>query len=335
MTFRGLPRVALVATGGTIGARGRGPLDHEYSDHTTRVPVSELLTRLPDVATYAEVCAAHDLIAERSTAFGYAEWIALVANVRELHRDHPGLSGVVITHGTGTLEETGYFLGLALDVPVAVVIVGSLRPVDYLSSDADLNVVNAVRVAADPLTVEMGPVVVLNDEIHAARDVTKTSTHRVDAFRSRDSGPLGYVEGDAVTYYRRPTRRHSPDTELSVATDAALPRVDIHYSHAGADGAAIDAFVAHGAGAIVSASMPSGHVTPDEEAALARARDAGVVTVMSSRAGSGRVFQRASLRRHGIVTADNLTPQKARVLTALALTQTTDPAAVQSFFDRY
>lgn len=335
MTSGGLPRVALVATGGTIGARGRGPLDHEYSDHTTRVPVRELLIRLPDVANYADVCAADDLVAERSTEFGYAEWIALLAKVRQLYGDHPRLAGVVITHGTGTLEETAYFLGLALNVPVAVVIVGSLRPVDHVSSDADLNLVNAIRVAADSLTSEMGPVVVLNDEIHAARDVTKTSTHRVDAFRSRDTGPLGYVEGDAVTYYRRPTRRRGPDTEFAVTADTVLPRVDIHYSYAGADGAAIDAFVARGARAIVSASMPSGHVTPDEDAALARARSAGAITVMSSRAGAGRVFNRASLRRQGTVTADNLTPQKARVLTALALTQTNDPAAVQLYFDRY
>jgi L-asparaginase len=299
------------------------------------VPVRDLVARLPNVAAYADVSDADDLIAARSTAFGYAEWLALVAKVRQLHRDDPDLAGVVVTHGTGTLEETAYFLALALDVPVAVVVVGSLRPVNYLSSDADLNLLDAVRVAAYPLTQEMGAVVVMNNEIHTARDVTKTSTHRLDAFRSRDTGPLGYVEGDAVTYYRQPIRRHSPDTELAVAEDTTLPRVDIHYSFGGADGAAIDAFVARGARAIVSASMPSGHVTPDEEAALTRARAAGVLTVMSSRAGSGRVFHRESLRRQGTIAADDLTPQKARVLAALALTQTTSPAAVQSFFDRY
>jgi L-asparaginase len=178
--------------------------------------------------------------------------------------------------------------------------------------------------------------VLLNDEIQSARDATKSSTLRLEAFRSHDLGMLGYADPDGrVAIYRRPARRHAPDTEFDVRGRTELPRVDIAVSYAGADGAAIRAFVAAGARAIVSAALPPGVVTPAETEALLEARRRGVLVVMSSRAGSGRVLPRTSLLGQGLVVADNLTPQKARVLAMLALTRTNDPADVQRMFDEY
>jgi L-asparaginase len=178
--------------------------------------------------------------------------------------------------------------------------------------------------------------VLLNDEIQAAREVTKTSTLRLETFRSPDVGMLGYADPDGrVAIYRRPARRHAPTTEFDVHGRRDLPRVDIAASYAGADGAAIRAFAAAGARAIVSASLAPGVTTPAESEALLEAHRQGILVVVSSRAGSGRVLPRTVLREQGFVVADNLNPQKARVLAMLALTRTDDARGVQRMFDEY
>jgi len=271
-----------------------------------------------------------------SAAIGTADWLALAAAVTDAVAAQAPLDGVVITHGTATLEETAYFLNLVLEVEATVVLVGSQRPATGLSSDAGLNLLNALRVAAAPEARGLGVLVLLNDEIQPARDVTKTSTLRLETFRSPDLGMLGYADPDGrIAIYRRPSRRHAPDTEFDVRGRTELPRVDIAASYAGADGAAIRAFVAAGARAIVSASLPPGVTTPAETEALLEARRQGVLIVVSSRAGSGRVLPRTLLREQGFVVADNLTPQKARVLAMLALTRTGDASEVQRMFDEY
>jgi L-asparaginase len=329
-------RVALIGTGGTISSIGRGSLDlWEYMDTSRKAEPSELLERFPEVAEAGEIVSVR-FRSVGSTAIGPADWLALVAAVHEAVDREAPIDGVVITHGTATLEETAYFLNLALKVDTTVVLVGSQRPATALSSDAGLNLLNAVRVAGSPEARGLGVLVLLNDEIQTARDVTKTSTLRLEAFRSHDLGMLGYADPDGrVAIYRRPSRRHAPDTEFDVAGRAELPRVDIAASYAGADGSAVRAFVAAGARGIVSAALPPGVTTPAETEALLEARRRGVLVVMSSRAGSGRVLPRTVLRQQGLVAADNLTPQKARVLTMLALTRTEDASEVQRMFDEY
>jgi L-asparaginase len=199
-----------------------------------------------------------------------------------------------------------------------------------------MNLVGAVRVAAAAEARGLGVLVVLNDEIQAAREVTKASTLRLETFRSADLGMLGYSDPDGrVAIYRRPARRHAPDTEFYVRGRRDLPRVDIAYSYAGADRTALDAFVSSGARGIVVASMAPGVTTAAETEALAHARGQGVLVVLSSRAGSGRVLPRTALRERGFVVADNLLPQKARILAMLALTRTDDPVEIQAMFDAY
>jgi len=271
-----------------------------------------------------------------SAAITPGDWLALAGTVHEAVAGQTPLDGVVITHGTATLEETAYFLNLTLKTGATVVLVGSQRPATGLSSDAGLNLLNAIRVAGSPEARGLGVLVLLNDEIQTARDVAKTSTLRLETFRSQDLGMLGYADPDGrIAIYRRPSRRHAPDTEFDVRGRSDLPRVDIAASYAGADGAAIRAFVAAGARAIVSASLPPGVTTPAETEALVEARRHKVLVVLSSRAGSGRVLPRTSLLRQGFVVADNLTPQKARVLTMLALTRTEEVSEVQRMFDEY
>jgi L-asparaginase len=198
-----------------------------------------------------------------------------------------------------------------------------------------MNLVNAIRVAASPEARGIGVLVVLNDEIHAAREVTKTSTLRMQTFRTPDFGVLGHADGDAVVFYRRPVRRAAPDTVFDIRGLAALPRVDIAYAYAGGDGTAVRAFVAAGAQGIVSAGFAPGFAPPGDVAALQEAVAAGVVAMQSTRAGSGRTFRGARLREAGILIADNLNPQKARILLALALTVTRDPAAIEHIFRTY
>jgi L-asparaginase len=330
------PRVALIGTGGTISSLGRDSLDvWEYMDAGQKLGPEELVARYPETARVAAIVPV-PFRSVGSTAIGPAEWLLLADLIHDVAARERPLAGVVIAHGTATLEETAYFLNLVLRVDVTVVVVGAQRPASGLSSDAGMNLVGALRVAAAPEARGLGVLVVLNDEIQAAREVTKTSTLRLETFRSADLGMLGYADPDGrVAIYRRPARRHAPDTEFDVRGRPDLPRVDIAYSYAGADRTAIDAFVAAGARGIVAASLAPGVTSAGETDALIEARRRGLLVVMSSRAGSGRVLPRTTLRERGFVAADNLLPQKARILAMLALTRTDDPIEVQRMFDEY
>ena len=329
-------RVALIGMGGTISSIGRDSLDlWEYMDASRKAEPDELLERFPEAAVPAEIVPVR-FRAVSSSAVTPDDWLALDEAVHATVTREAPLDGVVITHGTATLEETAYFLNLTLKVEATVVLVGAQRPATGLSSDAGLNLLGAVRVAAAAEARGLGVLALLNDEIQAAREVTKASTLRLETFRSPDVGMLGYADPDGrVAVYRRPLRHHAPNTEFDVRGRRDLPRVDIAYSYAGADGAAIQAFVAAGARAIVSASLAPGMTTPAETDVLLEARRRGVLVVISSRAGSGRVLPRALLRERGFVVADNLNPQKARVLAMLALTRTGDVDDVQRIFEKY
>jgi L-asparaginase len=333
-----LPRVALIVTGGTIDSVGVDRLDLAwYIEAGKRLQEGELLERLPELS---QVAAVEEVPFRRipSQAITFGDWIDLVRVIHDTFQNDRA-DGVVITHGTNTLEETAYFLHLTLKTDRPVVVVGSMRPSSGLSADGYLNVLNAVRVAGDAGSRGMGVLVVLNDTIHSARDVTKTATYRVETFQGRDLGPLGYSDADGrVLYYHRPVRPHTTETVFDVEELAAfgeLPRVDIVVSYVGADGSAIDAAVAAGARAIISAGTGAGRPTPGEDEALQRARDKGVLICQSTRVGSGRTVQSPKARERGDIGADNLVPWKARVLLTLGLTNTSDAQDLQRLFDTY
>ena len=329
------PRVAVVGTGGTISSVGRHSLDLvRYVENNQVYEVDELLDVFPETSEQADLVPVR-LKAIPSTAIGPADWLATNAKVNEVINDDPSIDGIVITHGTATLEETAYFLNLVAQVDVPIVLVGAQRPASGMGTDAGINLVNAIRTAGHPESRGRGVLGVLNDEIHFSRDMTKTSTLRQQTFRSADFGLLGHVDWDKVAYYRMPERRRAPDTEFDVRGLDDLPRVDISMSYAGSDGAAIEAFQAAGAKGIVVGAMAPGYVTPKELEKLHAAREAGVAIVHSTRAGSGRVGDVPSRRAVGTVLADNLTPQKARVLLSVALTKTENPVELQRIFDEY
>ena len=329
------PKVAFIGTGGTISSLGIHPLElQDYVVHNNRMQASEIVARFPTVNEVAEVIPV-DFRNVPSTEIYFAEWQELAGICAQLAAGHPDLTGIVIGHGTASLEETAYFLNLVLKVPFPVVLIGSQRPSSGLSTDAAINLVNGVRVAADPASRGRGVLVMLNDEIQAAREVTKTSNWRMQTFRTPDFGVLGHADADRIAYYRRPERRHMPDTEFDVAGLAVLPRVDIIYAYAGSDGTAVRAFLAAGAKGIVSAGFAPGMPPPADLAALAEAVKQGVTVVQSSRAGSGRIHRSKRMADVGILAGDNLNPQKARILLALALTKTSDPTEIARIFATY
>ena len=330
------PKVAVIGTGGTITSiSGIGPLDlYEYTATGRMLEADQLVDKFPEVREVADIIAVR-FKAVPSTAVAFPEWKQVVIEADKAVAAHPDLAGIVVLHGTATLEETAYALHLTAKVKIPIVVVGAQRPASALSTDAGLNLVNAVRTAATPEARGLGVLVCLNDEIQAAREVTKTSTARLQTFRSPDFGALGHADGDAINFYRKPVRRGAPDTEFDIRKLDALPRVDIAYSYAGNDGAATKAFVAAGAKGIVAAGFAPGMLAPAEMEAMKAAVAAGVVVVISSRAGSGRTFPSSKIVSAGFLNADNLTPQKARILLALALTKTSDPAAIRKIFATY
>lgn len=331
-----LPRVGLILTGGTINSVGADRLDLAwYIEEGKRLGNGELLAQIPELSNIAAV---QEIPFRRlpSQALVDTDWLDLVRKIHEIF-DQDEADGIVITHGTNTLEETAYFLNLTLKTDKPVVIVGSMRPSSAISADGYLNVLNAVRVAADRASRGLGCLVVLNDTIFNGRDVTKNSTYRVQAFQSRDLGPLGFADADGkVVYYHRPIRKHTVETEFDVRSMQSLPRVDVVLSYVGADGVMIEAAVNAGAKGIVSAATGAGRPTPLEDEAFDRAyAEKRVLMCLSSRVASGRVVRSPGLAKRGFVAADNLQPWKARILLSLALAKTDDAADIQRMFDTY
>src|SRR5690242_9459660 len=229
-----LPRIAVIGTGGTISSLGASSLDVlDYPDFGQKLTCEALLERFPETRLVADAVPV-TFRQVGSTDIGPADWIEIRALIQRIARQQPPVAGFVIPHGTATLEETAFFLNLTLACEQPVVLVGAQRPASALGTDAGMNLVNALRVAGSPAARGKGVLVLLNDEIHAARDVVKTSTYRLQTFRSIDFGALGHVDGDGVHFYRSPSRKHMPETPFAGSELRDLPRVDIIYSYAGA-----------------------------------------------------------------------------------------------------
>lgn len=314
------PTVRVIGTGGTIGSAGE-----YWTGRPTRVPIAQLVA-VPGLDSIATV-SSEQLWNVASGSIGPTRWLELRQHVSDLLSAQPDLAGVVITHGTDTMEETAFFLDLTLGGDRPVIVTGSMRPSDMAGADGPANITNAVRVAADRGARGRGTMVLMNDRLFAARDVTKTNSTRVETFQAPERGPLALVDPEGIFYRQASPNRTTP--RFDVANRTELPRVDIVYSYAGADGAAIDALVAAGARGLVVAGIGRGNVTTDQGAALARAKARGVVVVASTRTGAGRVPGSAA---EGIVGAGDLNPQKARVLLMLALTRSSDAAEIARIF---
>lgn len=321
------PTVALFTTGGTIQSKGahRQKL-MEYSDG--RVSPAELLADLPELADIANI-EVHEISNVGSGSMGTKQHLRLAKEITETLK-RSDVSGAVVTHGTTTLEETAYFLQLTAKTDKPIVVVGAMRPFTAASRDGPFNLYNATRVAIDPAAVGKGVMVVLNDTIHSARFVTKGHTYHVETFISPDMGPIGYTDSDRVVFYRDIILRHTANSEFDVLSLETLPQVDIVYGYQEASAAPIPALVADGIKGLILCSS-SGSFRSE----IKRAQAEGVVVVNSDRKGAGRVVLSDGKAANGIVTADNINAQKARILLRVALTKTTNPEEIQRIFNEY
>ena len=330
------PRVYVIGTGGSISCIGESRLDllnYNYADQ--HLTIDEMVGRIPEAAEIAEVHAEQFLNVYGGDVLP-SQWLALARRINQIFRDDGEAAGVAVTHGTSTLEETAYFLNLAVKDRRPVVVTGAMRPPGGLGSDADQNLLDCIRVAAEPRSADKGVLVVLNGEIHAAREVSKTHSSRLSTFRSADFGCLGYADVDQrIYYYRGALAAHTAATEFAPDRVVELPRVDIAFAYTGADGAAIRALAAAGARGIVSAGLGSGTAPPQFFAALDEVRAQGVSVVIATHTGSGRARRSDKMVARGFVVADNLAPKKARILLMLALTVSDDAREIQRMMFTY
>ena len=335
-----LPLVWVLATGGTIAGRGASTGVSDYKSGA--LAAEELVKAVPEIKQFADV-KVEQLFNVSSDNLTLDNLLTLSKRINTIFETDSRVSGVVVTHGTNTLEETAYFLNLTVRDERPVVVTGAMRPATATSADGPLNLLNAIRTASTHEARAKGVLVVLNDEINGAREATKTSTYRVESFRAPDLGVLGYVDGDAIVFYRSSTRRHTTRTEFDVMRIQELPTVDIYYSYVQSNTEMIDALVKTGVKGIVFAGTGAGTVNAAERAALKALRASPAspepVLVRSSRVGSGRVIGLTGLREEydalGLISGDNLNPQKARILLMLALTKTTDVHEIQRMFNEY
>jgi L-asparaginase len=347
------PRVRLVATGGTISNReGR------------RLSADELVGLVPDVRRYARP-EAEQFSNTSSSELTLTQWLALARRVNQLFSADRDLGGIVVTSGTDTLEELAYFLHLTVRDARPVVVTGSMRNPSTVGYEGPANLLEAFRVAASPAARGQGVLVVLNDEINSARDVTKTDALRLQTFQSRSGGVLGVVDADRVVFYRSVVKRHTVRSEFDLSAIAGLPRVDVLLVYQDAPGDLVRAAVDLGAQGLVIAVAGAGATSGTQSDGLAYAIGKGVTVVAATRTGSGRISgarllgpppgpqgsgpaagaplpaagqagQVAPRRaRAAFIGAEDLTPIKARVLLMLALATTKDPAQVQRMFLEY
>lgn len=327
------PTVYILATGGTIAGSGDNALSGSYTSGT--VTVDKLIAAVPQINEIATI-KGEQISQIGSQAMNDEVWLKLADRVNTLLSDDK-VDGIVITHGTDTMEESAYFLNLVSKSKKPVVLVGAMRSGTSMSADGPLNIYNAVNVAIDKASVGKGVMVVMNDEIHAAREVTKTVTTAVDTFKSPNAGKIGTVNYGIVNFYMSPVRKHTVNSEFSVKDLKGLPRVDIIFGHTNDAPDFVETAVAKGAKGIVLAGVGNGNPYPSVEEALAKAAANGVVVVRTSRVGSGSTSVGAEVddAKYGFVTSDNLNAAKARVLLQLALTKTSEPAKIQEFYKEY
>ena len=324
-----LPRVVVLATGGTIASQ----YDPVTGGLRARLSGEEIIRSVPGLSEVARVSV--EQIANVGSYDMTPEiWRTLASRANELLAS-PDITGVIVTHGTDTLEETAYFLDVTVTSDKPVVVVGAQRAPTFFDTDGPRNVLNAVRVAVSEEAIGMGTLVVMNGQINAARDVTKTNTLHVETFKTLDFGALGVADIDSVRFYRAPLRRQT----IPLREGDRLGLVEMVSEYAGSDGRLIRLLLQDGElDGLVIEGVGLGHVSSRTVEAIREVRAQGIPVILSTRVPTGRVVPlyaiNVELLDLGCVEADNLSPQKARVLLMLAMTRTHDSTELQAYFDR-
>ncbi|MBP5779505.1 MAG: asparaginase, partial [Campylobacter sp.] len=314
----------------TIAGSSESTLSGDYTSGTATV--DQLIASVPEIKELATIKG------EQISNIGSQEmnnevWLKLANRVNELLVKND-VDGVVITHGTDTMEESAYFLNLVVKSKKPIVFVGAMRAANSIGSDGALNIFNAVNVAIDPKSWDKGILIVMNDEIHAAREVSKTNTTSLNAFSSPNSGKIGSVNFGIVNFYMQSTRKHTVHSEFNIKDIKEFPRVDIIYAHSNDTADFVNLAVKNGAKGIILAGLGNGNAYPSVEKALENAAKNGVIVVRSSRTGSGSTSVGGEVddEKLGFLSGDNLNPQKARVLLMTALSKTDDKNKIKEYF---
>src|SRR5215467_5502134 len=330
---RGLPRVHLLIGPGTLPSVGRDRMDlvQYRKSGNPRMTGAQMLEQLPEIAKIARVDVDKANPYEQAS---YDSLRKLALRVDEVLRS-PDVDGAVYVQGTNTIEETAYFLNLTVHSDKPIVVTGAQRPFNALSSDAQMNLLDAVRLASAPASRGKGTLVAFNGEINAARDVTKTNTYHLQTFRTRDLGLLGYIDPDKIEYYRTPNRRHAVNSEFSLTGVQSMPYVEVAYIHTGTRAGVANAMVGLGAKGIVIASVGAGAPNGLDKELEEIIKNGSAVVVQSSRVGEGRIVRGNNWYEAGMVVADNLSPQKSALRSTVALTKTSNVDEIQRMFDEY
>ena len=327
------PNITILATGGTIAGSGATAVSSSYT--AGAVTVDRLLAAVPSINEMA-VIKGEQISSIGSQEMNNQVWLTLAKRINALLAD-PSVDGVVITHGTDTMEETAYFLNLTVKSDKPVVLVGAMRSSTSMSADGPMNLHNAVSVVTNKASKGKGVLVVMNDEIHSAREVTKSNTSSVNTFTSPNAGKIGTVYYGNVEYLMQPLRKHTVASEFDISNLTDLPRVDIIFGHPNGTKDIVEAVVKAGSKGIVYAGMGNGNPFPSTQEALGEAVKKGVVVARSTRTGSGSTVLEGEVddAKYGFIATTSLSPQKARVLLMLGLTKTTDKEALQNLFLTY
>jgi L-asparaginase len=312
------PKIGIIGCGGTISSLGTSSLDLvDYPDFGEKLALDAVIERVPEIRQLADIVPI-PFKSVSSTVLDLADLQGIRAAVHHAFRD-AAVDGIVILHGTGSLEETAFFLHLTVNDNRPVVMVGSQRPLNAVSSDGPMNLINAVRVASSPHSHGRGVLIVLNDEINSARDSVKTSNYRLQTFQS-GYGPLGQVDADNVVYTRQVEGQHTISSPFARLHDHSDPiRVDILYSFLGADDVLIKASLAAGARGLVCVGFPPGLLPPIMKMAAVELASKEFPIIVASRAHSGRIVERRWLRQTGLLAGGDFSPQKARIILHLGL----------------
>ena len=325
-------RIAILGTGGTIAGRGNNGTN-TTSYNAAILSIQDIVSAVPELARVADIRTEQllNLASKNLTDDDMIEIAKTVSHVASSEID-----GVVVTHGTDTIEETAYFVNLTVKTAKPIVFVGAMRPSTALSGDGPINLYDAVRVAGNPNAAGKGVLLIMNSEIHTARDVVKSNTFQVSAFRS-PYGPLGLAIENDELFYRVTARAHTLTSEFDIEDIDALPNVQVLYGHAGVSDRAIYAFIDGGVEGLVYAGTGNANVPDALLPAFRAARDANIHVVRVSRTGSGSSIRQpdATDLEIGFIIADDQTPQKARLLLALGLTRWRNPEMLRTLFRRY
>lgn len=334
MSDRQLPKIVVLATGGTIVSSGASAVQVTgYS--IDKVRVDDIRATVPALSDIARI-EAEQISNIDSGSMTSAVWLKLASRIEALASD-PDVAGFVVTHGTDTMEETGYFLNLTLRCKKPVVLVGAMLPSTGLGADGPRNLYNAVLVASTKATAEQGVVVAMNNIVVGARDVLKSNTVQPDTFIAGNFGKVGTIFNNKVTYESKPLRKHTYQTPFKVDNLTKLPKVGIVYNHGGVEDVQVKALVNAGYEGIVNAGVGNGNIHKSIFPVLEKAAKNGIAVVRSSRVPTGATTKDAEVddNKYGFVSSGTLNPQKARILLQLGLTKTHDYKKLQDYFDQY